>query len=960
MNNTYLAIKQRGVNTKEFIERHYNIEFKNNKARCPFHEEKTSSFTYQQKNNFVHCFGCSSGGDAISFVEKFEKLSNYEASKRVCELENIEYEESDNTKELSEEEKKQRELKHTQAVEELKKKKLKEQEEENKLRQKAKQQMSKVAPTYLADFKNFYGTIHQDIAKIFPNQTEIFNEWANYYLGYDSRQNSVVTINRYKDEFFNIKHRTKKKQDGSDYEGKWIGWYKGSRHPFPLEYYLQHKSDAVVLVEGEKDSLNLLSYDINNITLGGVSNTWEHNKELLKDKIVYIWFDHDKAGYENAIKKYYELKSIARDVFVVLFYHIDADIPKGYDISDFLYEKQFTNKKEIFHAISYSTYRLTNSLIDDMGEFCDKDFSNYHELAPYKDFRDIKREWSKTDQDGNAYNIFTIVGELDDEEVDKFLQDLKKSKKIVGSNNESDYEHFRNICINSVLVGRDDKAQMIENMENTFDRFMNIKKILLTNYRQTHIVDALRAFLKMAKKSGNTFAKYQGNLYIWTGTHYECLDNLDALTTWIHNIWFFHARFDIKKQTKRNIDEIVENIMSKAYDIDETRRYEERRVMNFLNGTLKISKRGKYTFVESHNKKDCATNILKFNYNKNATAPKWKKFLNRVLPDKQDQQTLMEFIGYTLAPTHNYESFMFLYGKSGANGKSVILDVIRAFFGEDNTSSLQLQQFFDHQLSSLQNKIINIGSEIDAKGLDKGQLATLKALVSPKDSIQINPKNKEPYQLKPNEKPKLIFAGNDKPKGSDVDSAVFRRMLLLNFDAEIKDDEKIRDLSDRFKDEMAGILNMTLEALTVLVKNGKFSRSDKMKGEIEAYKDEINPMRTFVKDTLKVDNSCMVAKPFVYHFYKEWASEKGFKPYSEINFWRKIKDELPNIETTGKQIRLATSYFGIERPRFVLNITLQNNEFKSFRYNNIEIPVNEITLSNEKPHDVVIFEQNSD
>ncbi|NOQ32438.1 MAG: hypothetical protein GQ570_15120 [Helicobacteraceae bacterium] len=950
---TYAVINERGINVKDFIETHYSgIEFKANKACCPFHADKSASFTYNKKVNYVHCFGCGIGLDAIGFVEKFENISNYEASKRVCELENISFDARD-VEELSDEEKAEREETHQKRVNELEKRKAKEGKAEQKLRDKAKGKMLALSPNFLQNYKDHYAIVAPLLRELFPFQNEVFYKWSEYYIGYDLEQNSLVTINRVGDEIFNIKHRTKRDHNGNMYNGKWIGHYKGSVAPFPLEYFQQHESDAVLLLEGEKDCINAIAYDINNITLGGVSNSWENYKELLRDKIVYIWFDNDKAGYENSIKKAMELEGIASDVRIVLFYHIDPALPKGYDVSDFFKDQAFKNKSEIFHAIAYSTYKLTNELIDDIAEFCDLDFKKYHLIAPYQDFRDIKAVWSKTNKEGEAYNIFKIVGELDDKEVDDFLEDLKRSK---GTKNANSYQDFRDVMIKSVLVGRDEKDDAMENMEKTFDRLMSIKKVLLTNYRQTHIVDALRAFLKMASTTGNTFAKYQNILYIWTGTHYQAIDKLEDLTTWIHNTWFYHAKFDIKKQTKRNIDEIVENITSKASNIDEVRRYEDRRVMNLLNGTLKISKRSKITFTKEHTKKDCATNILKFNYDENAKAPKWSKFLNRVLPDKADQQTLMEFIGYCFLPSHNYEAFLFLYGKSGANGKSVILDIIRSFFGEDNTSSLQLQQFFDHQLSSLQNKLINIGSEIDTKGMDKGQFSTLKALVSPKDAIQINPKNRDPYQLKPDEKPKLVFAGNDKPKGNDVDSAVFRRMLLLNFDAEIKDDEKIRDLSERFKDEMGGILNLSLRAMQTLVANGKFTKSKKMQGEIEAYKDEINPIRTFVTENIKLDVESMVPKILAYNFYKEWASEKGFKPFSEANFWKKVKDEIPTIDTTGKQVRYKTEYIGTDRPRCIEGISIISNEFTSFTFNSKSIATNLLNID-INTREIIIFEE---
>jgi len=42
---------------------------------CPFHSEKSPSFTVNDEKGFYHCFGCGAHGDAIEFVRKFERLS---------------------------------------------------------------------------------------------------------------------------------------------------------------------------------------------------------------------------------------------------------------------------------------------------------------------------------------------------------------------------------------------------------------------------------------------------------------------------------------------------------------------------------------------------------------------------------------------------------------------------------------------------------------------------------------------------------------------------------------------------------------------------------------------------------------------------------------------------------------------------------------------------------------------
>jgi DNA primase len=44
-------------------------------ARCPFHEERTPSFTITPGKGLFHCFGCGAAGDVIGFVTKYDKLS---------------------------------------------------------------------------------------------------------------------------------------------------------------------------------------------------------------------------------------------------------------------------------------------------------------------------------------------------------------------------------------------------------------------------------------------------------------------------------------------------------------------------------------------------------------------------------------------------------------------------------------------------------------------------------------------------------------------------------------------------------------------------------------------------------------------------------------------------------------------------------------------------------------------
>src|SRR5690606_21327249 len=52
---------------------------KDYQARCPFHEEKTPSFTVSRDKQFFHCFGCQKSGTAIGFLMEYSNLGFVEA-----------------------------------------------------------------------------------------------------------------------------------------------------------------------------------------------------------------------------------------------------------------------------------------------------------------------------------------------------------------------------------------------------------------------------------------------------------------------------------------------------------------------------------------------------------------------------------------------------------------------------------------------------------------------------------------------------------------------------------------------------------------------------------------------------------------------------------------------------------------------------------------------------------------
>ncbi|MBE6333731.1 MAG: DNA primase [Bacteroidales bacterium] len=74
----YVALKKRGVN---YV------------GCCPFHNEKTGSFTVSPAKGIFKCFGCGKGGDVVHFVMEHDQLSYYDALRRLAERYHIKIEE---------------------------------------------------------------------------------------------------------------------------------------------------------------------------------------------------------------------------------------------------------------------------------------------------------------------------------------------------------------------------------------------------------------------------------------------------------------------------------------------------------------------------------------------------------------------------------------------------------------------------------------------------------------------------------------------------------------------------------------------------------------------------------------------------------------------------------------------------------------------------------------------------
>ena len=70
---------------------------KNYIGLCPFHKEKTPSFTVTPDKQIFYCFGCHAGGDVFAFISKIENIGFMESAKKLADIAGIDIDEEDDT-----------------------------------------------------------------------------------------------------------------------------------------------------------------------------------------------------------------------------------------------------------------------------------------------------------------------------------------------------------------------------------------------------------------------------------------------------------------------------------------------------------------------------------------------------------------------------------------------------------------------------------------------------------------------------------------------------------------------------------------------------------------------------------------------------------------------------------------------------------------------------------------------
>ena len=422
----------------------------------------------------------------------------------------------------------------------------------------------------------------------------------------------------------------------------------------------------------------------------------------------------------------------------------------------------------------------------------------------------------------------------------------------------------------------------------------NINEIDFRNYFETEdkksklqkkhfLIPVIDNLLLKTNQNEFSLCRKNGMIYLFNGQYWEYVET-DKFKDFLGNVSQKSGvdRYDARYYSFK--DDLIKQFMSDAglKEIPSNTKT----LVNLRNGTFEIS--AKEQILRKFEKADFLTYQLPFEYIPNSEAPIFMKFLNQVLPEKELQTVLAEYLGYIFIKNHvlKLEKVMILFG-SGANGKSVLFEIISALLGEQNITSYSLSSLTDkngYYRAMISHKLLNYASEINGKL----ETSLFKQLCSG-EPVEARSPHEKPILIR--DYAKLLFNANMLPKETESTHAYFRRFLIIPFNVTIPPEHQDKELAQKIiSNELSGVFNWILEGLKRLLKNKNFSNSEIVKQQVKMYETESDSVLMFLEDEQYIFSTIHNKKlKDLFQEYKNNCNNNNCIPCSEKTFSQKLE-----------------------------------------------------------------------
>lgn len=303
--------------------------------------------------------------------------------------------------------------------------------------------------------------------------------------------------------------------------------------------------------------------------------------------------------------------------------------------------------------------------------------------------------------------------------------------------------------------------------------------------------------------------------------------------------------------------------------------------INLQNGTLVIDRDGNIK-LRAHCREDYFFHVLPYCYDPAAECPRFLRFLDRVIPEREGQMLLAEYIAQCFIKSRvNIQKMLMLYG-DGSNGKSVLLDIIKALMGAENVSEVSLSDLTqdEEKRVMMEHKLLNISHE----SAGKIDTSVLKLMVTG-DPLTGRILYHGSISIK--DYGKLITSFNELPRAEQT-HGFFRRCIILPMTVTISEEERDVNLARNIiAEELPGILNWVLEGMKRFIASGyQLTKSPLCETALEEYKSESNNVLCFFNECCQPCDDYSQKGKDVYKAYRKYCEDEGISfPLTQKKFY---------------------------------------------------------------------------
>ncbi|MGJ4971515.1 phage/plasmid primase, P4 family [Bradyrhizobium sp. HKCCYLRH1073] len=307
--------------------------------------------------------------------------------------------------------------------------------------------------------------------------------------------------------------------------------------------------------------------------------------------------------------------------------------------------------------------------------------------------------------------------------------------------------------------------------------------------------------------------------------------------------------------------------------IDDSRLDANPWLLNTTTGTIDL----RTGDSDDHDPRDLLTKIAPVAADPTAKCPQFRRFLKRITGgDRALMRYIKKCAGYTLTGSTQEQVFFFCYGKSGSNGKSTLVNLIRDMLGDYSrhtpTETLLTKQYDNNIPADLARLAgVRMVTAIEAnfdRHLDEAKLKSMTG----GEPITARYMRQDYFEFTPAFK--LWLVANDMPRVRGTDTAFWRRVRVIPFETQIPDSEKDPELPEKLRQELPGILGWAVRGCKQWQAEGLIEPLAVKKAS-GRWLEAADHLRRFVADCIIIDATSRLASSSLFQRYTNWCSKNG-------------------------------------------------------------------------------------